>query len=120
MKWMAIFLGAALAVGACSKDDKQPDSQGEVGTDGVRRIKIEAGKGGYKPDKITAKPGEKLVLVFTRTAEGECLSQVKIADGPVTDLPMNEPVELPVTAPESGKLTFACGMDMATGVVAVN
>src|SRR5688572_16301217 len=121
MKFIAILLGAALALGACTKDDKkQGDPQGEVGADGVRRIKIEAAVGGYKPDQISAKPGEKLILVFTRTADGECLSQVKVADGPVTDLPMNTPVEIAVTAPQSGKLGFACGMDMATGVIAVN
>lgn len=121
MKSIAILLGAALALGACSKDDrKEPSPQGEVGADGVRRVSIEAGHGGYKPDRISAKPNEKLVLVFTRTADGECLSQVKVAGGPVTDLPMNTPVEIAVTAPASGKLDFACGMDMATGVIAVN
>jgi Cu+-exporting ATPase len=121
MRILAVLLGAALALGACSKDDKKgADPAGEVGPDGVRRVKIEAGKGGYKPDKIKARPGEKLVLVFTRTAEGECLSQVKVADGPVTDLPMHKPVEIAVTAPDSGDLRFACGMDMATGVIAVN
>lgn len=121
MRFIAVLIGVGLALGACEKSPEQESgSQGKVGADGVRRVEIEAGVGGYKPDKITAKPGEKLVLVFTRTAEGECLSQVKVADGPVTDLPMNTPVELAITAPQSGKLGFACGMDMATGVVAVN
>jgi len=121
MRLIAVLMfGAAVALGACGKEESKPAAQGEVGADGVRRIPIEAGKGGYKPDQINAKPGEKLVLVFTRTAEGECLSQVKVADGEVKDLPMNTPVEIAVTAPDSGKLKFACGMDMATGVIAVN
>lgn len=119
---LTMFLAVALAVAACSKDEpaSKGDPIGEVGPDGVRRVKVEAGVGGYKPDKIPAKPGEQLVLVVTRTADGECLSQIKVADGPVVDLPMNKPVEFPVTAPASGQLKFACGMDMATGVVAVN
>lgn len=121
MKSIAILLGAALVLGACSKEDKkEPSPQGQLGADGVRRVPIEAGVGGYKPDKISAKPNEKLVLVFTRTADGECLSQVKVAGGPVTALPMNTPVEIAVTAPASGKLDFACGMDMVTGVISVN
>lgn len=120
MRFIAVLIGVSLALGACEKSDSDSGAQGEVGPDGVRRIKVEAGKGGYKPDKIKARPGEKLVLVFTRTVDGECLSQVKVADGPVTDLPMNTPVEIAVTAPDSGKLAFACGMDMATGVIAVN
>ena len=48
--------------------------KGVVGTDGVRQVAIEAGMDGYVPDTIPGKPGEKLVLVFTRTAEGECLA----------------------------------------------
>lgn len=119
------LLGLLVSSAACSKDEGQKSTKETkqtetVGADGVRRISIEAGKAGYDPETITAKPGEKLILVFTRTVEGECLSQVKVGDGPVTDLPMNQPVEIAVTAPESGKLEFACGMDMQTGVIAVN
>lgn len=120
---ITIALGAALALGACSKDDKAakaPDPQGTVGPDGVRRVQIDAGKGGYKPDRIPAKPGEKLILVFTRTAEGECLRQIKVAGGEPRELPMNQPVEVEVTVPASGEVKFACGMDMFTGVIAVN
>jgi plastocyanin domain-containing protein len=35
------------------------------------------------------------------------------------DLPMNQPVEIAVTAPASGKLTFVCGMDMMQGAIIV-
>lgn len=118
-----VLLGLAVASAACSKDEgskKESKTTETVGADGVRRIAVDAGKAGYDPETITAKPGEKLILVFTRTVEGECLSQVKVGDGPVTDLPMNQPVEIAVTAPQSGTLKFACGMDMQTGVIAVN
>ncbi len=121
--FISIALAAALA-GGCDKGDKTSSNQGDpigtTGSDGIRRVSIEAGRGGYKPSTIPAKPGEKLVLVVTRTVDGECLSQIKVADGAVTELPMNQPVEIAVTAPASGKLKFACGMDMATGVIAVN
>ncbi|MCA9676696.1 MAG: cupredoxin domain-containing protein [Kofleriaceae bacterium] len=120
---LTIVVGSVLALGACKKDEatsKPADPVGTVGPDGIRRVAIEAGRTGYKPDRIPAKPGEKLILVFTRTVDGECLSQVKVADGALTPLPMNTPVEIPVTAPASGDLRFACGMDMQTGVVAVN
>lgn len=118
---LPIMIAAALAAG-CEKSPptSKGDPVGTVGSDGSRRVSIEAGRGGYKPNAIPARPGEKLVLIVTRTADGECLSQFKVADGPVVDLPMNQPVEFAVTAPASGKLRFACGMDMATGVIAVN
>lgn len=108
---------------ACKKDAKQAPPKQEapvtVGTvtDGVRRIDVKASENGYNPERIAAKPGEKLVLVFTRTVEGECLAQVKTPEGKVVDLPMNKPVEVAVTAPESGELTFACGMDMFKGTI---
>ena len=68
----------------------------------------------------SAKSGEKLELVFRRRTKSECGAQVKVADGPVTDLPIDQPVKIAVTAPPSGQLAFACGMDMMTGVVVVN
>ena len=104
-----------------AKETKQPAAAtattGSVGTDGVRKIAIEAGKEGYVPDKIPGKPGEKLVLVFTRTVEGECLAELKTPDGKLVVLPMNSPVEVAVTVPQDGEVRFACGMDMFTGTV---
>jgi plastocyanin domain-containing protein len=123
MRFAAALSFSLLAIlGACTKDSAHTkrQAQGTVGADGVRRIPVEAGKTGYDPDTIHAKSGEKLILVFRRTAEGECLSQVKVAGGPPIDLPMNEDVEVPVTAPASGKVGFICGMDMQTGVIAVD
>ena len=84
---------------------------------GARKVPIEVNKEGYQPDTIPAKPGEKLDLVFTRTFEADCISQVKTPDGQLVDLPMNKPVEVAVTVPQTGKLGFACGMDMFHGVI---
>ena len=52
---------------------------GTVTADGVRQIDVEASKEGYSPERIAGKPGEKLVLVFKRTVEGDCISQLKVA-----------------------------------------
>lgn len=122
-----VFVGATGLV-ACSKDDqaKAPTSSSEaasaaavgtVGPDGVRTIAIEAGMEGYVPDKIAGKPGEKLKLVFTRTVDGECLAELKTPDGKLVELPKGSPVEVAVTVPDSGALTFACGMDMFRGQI---
>ncbi len=113
-----------LGIGCKKSEDKAAakpaPSAVQVSADGVRSIAIEAGKEGYVPDKIAGKAGEKLKLVFTRTVEGECLAQVKVAGGSVVELPMNKPVEISVTVPATGQLTFACGMDMFTGVIVVD
>ncbi len=108
---------------ACDKGKKpepkkeSPVTAGTVAADGVRRIDVEANTKGYNPERIAGKPGEKLMLVFKRTVDAECLAQLKTPDGKVVDLPMNKPVEVAVTVPESGELTFACGMDMFKGTI---
>src|SRR3954471_18897406 len=115
-----------LALTACSKkaDDKKaaapaaaPVTAGQVAADGIRHIPITANNEGYTPAKIAGKPGEKLVLVFTRTTDAECISQLKAPDGKMVDLPMNKPTEVAVTVPQTGEVGFACGMDMFHGVV---
>ena len=72
---------------------------GTVGADGVRRIPVEAGKEGYRPERIGGKPGEKLTLVFTRTADSTCIAQLKTPGGKLIDLPKGTPVEVAVTVP---------------------
>jgi plastocyanin domain-containing protein len=121
---VALGLALVLAVG-CKKAEKSEDKPkpaatvktGTVGTDGVRTIEIAANEKGYVPDRIPGKPGEKLKLKFTRTIEGECLSQLKTPDGKVVELPMNAAYEVDVTVPADGEVKFACGMDMFFAVV---
>jgi len=126
--FIALVAAAALVAGCGKKNDDSKAapatkgqtadvSAGTVGADGVRRISIEAGKDGYVPARIEGKPDEKLILVFTRTVDGACLEQVKVAGGPPVTLPKGQPVEVAVTVPASGEVKFACGMDMVTGVI---
>jgi plastocyanin domain-containing protein len=124
---MSLALAVALAASSACKGDSKPAPKqppaatsvtaGAVGTDGVRRIPVEAGLEGYKPERIGGKPGEKLVLVFTRTVDASCLAQLKAPDGKLVDLPKGAPVEIAVTVPATGEVGFACGMDMFHGVV---
>jgi plastocyanin domain-containing protein len=100
-----------------AQDDKAKPSPGGAKADGARKVAIEAGKKGYVPEEIVGKPNEKLVLVFTRTVKGACLEKLKTPDGKVVELPMNEPVEVPVTVPASGEVKFACDMEMFFGKV---
>src|SRR5215204_382902 len=123
--FLAVCALAALALAGCEKKaaDKTkaapPAAAPTVAADGTRSIPINVNDAGYDPEKISAKPGEKLELVFTRRTKSACGSQVKIADGPLTDLPLEQPVKIAITAPPSGQLSFVCGMDMMTGVVVV-
>ena len=124
-----IALVVALVVG-CKKDVQEPPKTPEPVAakpaaaptpapvpDGPRKIAVGVDQNGYKPDRIPGKPGEKLVLVFTRTYDATCISQVKTPDGKLVDLPLGKPVEVAVTVPTNGEVGFACGMDMFHGVV---
>jgi plastocyanin domain-containing protein len=122
---MRIVVALVLTLAACAKADKSEDkprpavapvTQGTV-VNGVRTIQIEAGKDGYVPERITGKPGEKLTLVFTRTIDADCLSELVTPDKKKVALPMNKAVEVPVTVPADGEVGFACGMDMFHGVI---
>jgi plastocyanin domain-containing protein len=112
----------ALIVVGCKKEaapepQKAVSPPAQVTKDGVRRIEVEAGQDGYVPARIAGKPGEKLMLVFTRTIDADCLAQLKTPDGRLVDLPKGKPVEVAVTVPQTGELGFACGMDMFHGVI---
>jgi plastocyanin domain-containing protein len=132
MRIVAALLALAFS-SACSKDKdtskpsgEAPSSEARVantkdaktGTDGIRRIEIEAGKDGYVPGRIVGKPGEKLKLLFTRVASGgECMAQLKTPDGKLVELPLNKQFAVDVTVPSDGEVKFACGMDMFFGVI---
>jgi plastocyanin domain-containing protein len=123
LRALVIPLCVVAALGCDKGKKEQPSAKMEAPvtagtvTDGVRRIDVVANEKGYDPERIAGKPGEKLVLVFTRTVDAECLSQVKTPDGKLVDLPLNKPVEVALTVPQSGELTFSCGMDMFHGTV---
>jgi plastocyanin domain-containing protein len=109
----------------CKRDDERGGAKASPTTpavatraaDGVRHVPVEAGKNGYVPDRIVGKPSEKLVLEVTRTVDGDCLRQVVMPDKKSFELPLNQKLDIPVTVPASGEVTFACGMDMFRGVI---
>ena len=76
---------------------------------------------GYSAERIALKAGVPARLVFTRTAEGGCTHQVQVPAFGIeaTDLPVGEPVAVEFTPEESGEFAFACGMDMARGMLVV-
>jgi len=125
MRIVAVLVLVTALVAGCDKKKSAPAPKavpataGSVGTDGVRRVDVTADAKGYTPAEIAAKPNEKLILVVTRKVEGECMSQIVIGDQKPIDLPMNQPVEIPVTAPATGAISFACGMGMNHGAIAV-
>jgi plastocyanin domain-containing protein len=122
---------ALLALTGCRKEESASDAPGETaaapqatpsGPPGTaaqpRRIDIAVDDTGYHPASAPAKAGEHLVLSFIRKTESECAQQV-VVQGKTTELPLNKPVEIPITMPSKGDLVFTCGMKMLEGRVAI-
>ncbi len=86
----------------------------------ARLIPIEVKNDGYVPSEVSAAPGERVTLVFTRTGSSKCGEKVVFPDLSIErTLPLDEAVPVEVTVPDSGRLGFACGMKMLEGAVVV-
>jgi len=88
-----------------------------------KRIEIAVTENGFEPASIAVQKGVSTTLVFTRTTDKTCVKQVVVqvsdADTIRRALPLNTPVAIDATFPKAGKLEYACGMNMITGVVLV-
>jgi Cu+-exporting ATPase len=133
MRFAIVALLSALAACGAKKDDAPSPASGTTATTpapknhlppaapGARRVPIEVRKTGYVPNTLQAASKENLVLVFTRIEDTECGRFIKVKGTSLeAELPLHQPVDVPVTMPESGELIFACGMDMMHGVITVN
>lgn len=90
--------------------------------DGVQILEIEAGELGFQPISVSLQTGVPARLVFTRTTEQTCATEIKIPAfdiGPV-DLTLDEPVVVEFTPTETGEFRFVCGMDMLEGALLVH
>jgi plastocyanin domain-containing protein len=108
------ILGAVLLfAGAC---EKKAASAGAAG--GRTEIKITVDAVGYHPAEATAPAGKPVRLTVTRTSEDLCGEEIVVPSAKIKKtLPLNQPVSIDLTMPESGKLAFACGMDMMRGAL---
>lgn len=110
--WVRVGVITALLAGCGSKESKSADS---------REVAVLVSAAGYAPEKVDAKPGEALDLVFTREDENNCGDELVLpATGEKFELPVGKPVHVAVTAPASGELAFTCGMAMYKGAVVVS
>ncbi|MCE9572955.1 MAG: cupredoxin domain-containing protein [Deltaproteobacteria bacterium] len=89
----------------------------------AQRIAIEVTRQGFTPDRITVAKGQPVVLAFKRTTDKTCAKNVvvELGDGKKVqkDLPLDQTVEIAATFAKAGTLSYACGMDMVTGVLTV-
>jgi plastocyanin domain-containing protein len=117
MNRLILALAATLALPACKKEPEATATSGAAASaDGSVAIKVDAT--GYHPAEASAPAGKPVKLVFTRTTDDGCGQQLVFPDLDIRkDLPLNQPVTVDVTMPASGKIAFACGMDMYRGSI---
>jgi plastocyanin domain-containing protein len=101
-----------LTLAACNKKSDAAPS------DGRPTIKVSVDAAGYHPSEAKAKAGKPVRIEFTRTTDEGCGQQLVFPEQNIKkDLPLNQPVAVDLTMPASGKVAFACGMDMYRGSI---
>ncbi|MBP6627857.1 MAG: cupredoxin domain-containing protein [Kofleriaceae bacterium] len=126
IKTLFFVVGVVLVAGAaaCKKEDSSadPKARGKGGAP-ANRIAISVTEDGFEPNDIKVNKGEPITFVFERKTDETCAKEVivHVDDGNKIErkLPLNQPVEVAVTFPKSGDITYACGMDMVKGSIHV-
>ncbi|HJY98336.1 MAG TPA: cupredoxin domain-containing protein [Patescibacteria group bacterium] len=76
--------------------------------------------GGYKPQVIKVKKGEKTTISLLRKDPNSCLEEFILPDFKIKKyLPLGKRVEVEINPPRSGEFSFHCGMNMFHGKVIV-
>lgn len=89
--------------------------------DGVQTAAVTVGPDGFAPDRIALRAGVPARLVFTRTTDRTCATEVQVPSFGVgkTALPLDEAVAVTFTPTEAGTFAFTCGMGMMRGTLVV-
>jgi plastocyanin domain-containing protein len=120
MKIVGCIVAIAVALVTGCEKRAAPAPRETLTANGTRVIPILVGDDGFNPAKLSAAPGTELELVFTRKTKSDCGSQVKVGDGPLVELPVDQPITVAVTVPLRGEVALVCGMDMMKGVIVVD
>ncbi|MHB1612773.1 MAG: heavy metal translocating P-type ATPase [Actinomycetes bacterium] len=118
---VAVVVADAAVVGALGWWFFGPKKTAEAAlSDGVQVARVTV-RGGYSPNRIRAKAGVPLRIVFDRQETGDCTSKVVFPDfGATADLPAFGQATLELTPTTAGEYGFACGMNMIHGVLVVD
>lgn len=116
-KLLVILAVALVPAAACRKEGNAAKER--TG----QRVAISVTESGFEPNDIEVTKGEPVTFVFERKTDKTCAKEVVIHVDDATKiekpLPLDEPVEVAVTFPKSGDITYACGMDMVKGSIHV-
>jgi plastocyanin domain-containing protein len=104
-----------LTVGGCK------DKGGGSAVSGSGAVEVKVDESGFKPSSVTFKKGLPASLVFLRTTDDTCATEVVFPELNLKkDLPKGKPITIDVPTDKEQKLTFQCGMGMYKSAVVVN
>jgi plastocyanin domain-containing protein len=112
-------LRSALLAGICAISCRQQTGK-PVKSDGPQLKEVVVTSKGFEPARIEVAPGQQVLLRITRKEEETCADAVDVQGDPVRHmLPMDKPVDVKLTAPQSGEVAFSCPMKMVQGAIVV-
>ncbi len=84
-------------------------------------VAIEVNDEGFSPSSVSIAAGQEVELEFTRTTEETCATSVSFPElGIKKELPLNQPVRVPVPAAQDRTLAFQCGVGDHRSAVVIN
>ncbi|MGO8998800.1 MAG: cupredoxin domain-containing protein [Polyangiaceae bacterium] len=84
-------------------------------------VNVEANEKGFTPSSFDLKKGSPATLIFRRTTDATCATQVVFPELKITkDLPLMVPVPIEVPTGEARTLVFQCGMGMFKGKAVIH
>jgi plastocyanin domain-containing protein len=120
---VAGFLLVSSWLGGCSKSGESQNQAEPVippAPAGVQQTKIKVDAKGFSPSEVKLEKGKPASLVFVRTSNDTCATQVVFPELKMEkDLPLNTPVRVDVPTTEARTLTFQCGMGMYKSAVLI-
>lgn len=118
---LAGLLLTGFLLAGCGSESADTAAGDSSDATGVQEQRITVGPEGFEPARVELVAGQPARLLFTRTTDQTCATEVKAPGVGVasTDLPLNETVAVEFTPGEAGSYTFACGMDMIEGTLVV-
>jgi Cupredoxin-like domain len=114
-----LLLAAACGQNKAESTTSKPTAE-PTDTGGGKRVAIEANDKGFTPSSVTLTKGERTTLVFKRTSDGTCATEVVFPELKIEKkLPLNEAVAFEVPTDQSRTLGFQCGMGMYKSKIVV-
>jgi plastocyanin domain-containing protein len=111
-----------LSVGSgCKGNGTASASGGDGGRRYATSVNVEANEKGFSPSSFELTKGSPATLIFRRTTDSTCATQVVFPELKITkDLPLMVPVPVDVPTGDARTLVFQCGMGMFKGKAVIH